>query len=135
MNVFDQEIMARTAMGEARSEGEEGMQAVMWTGHNRFTAKKWFSGLTIAATFMKYEQYDCWMPKDRNFAYITSITPDIGLFKSALLWAQGVIEGTIIDPTLGATHYFDSSIAAPDWTKDATMTKVIGHLTFYKDVA
>ena len=135
MLAFDQEIMARTAMGEARGEGDEAMQAVMWTGYNRFTAKRWFSGLTIAGTFLKKEQYSCWLMSDPNYSYLINITPSIGLFASALQWAAGVIAGMIPDPTLGATHYFDSSIAPPDWTKGATMTKKIGRLTFYKDVA
>ena len=30
MTSFDQEIMARTAMGEARGEGQDGMVAVIW---------------------------------------------------------------------------------------------------------
>lgn len=68
MSYFDQEIMARTAIGEARSEGTDGMQAVMWTGVNRFTTKKWFSGKTIAGTFLKRMQYDCWTPEDPNFS-------------------------------------------------------------------
>jgi N-acetylmuramoyl-L-alanine amidase len=135
MNIFDQEIAARTGMGEARGEGEQAMQAVMWTGVNRFTAKRWYSLQTLAATFLKYEQYDCWMPKDPNFSYITAITPSIGLFAQALQWAEGVIKGTIPDPTQGATHYHDSSITPPEWTKGATKTKAIGRLTFYKDVA
>ncbi len=135
INNFDVEITARTAMGESRGEGEQAMQAVMWTGVNRFNAKRWFSCLTIAATFLRPKQYDCWMPNDPNYSYITAITPSIGLFAEALKWAEGVINGMIPDPTLGATHYHDSSIAPPDWTVGATKTLVAGRLTFYKDVA
>lgn len=134
MTTFDQEIMARTAMGEARSQGQDGMVAVMWTGINRFNAKKWFSGLTIAGTFLKRLQFDCWTPEDVNYAYIVNITEDIGLFHNALLWASQVIAGIIPDPTLEATHYYDDSIAAPEWTKGATLTVKIGRLTFWKDV-
>lgn len=135
MNSFDQQVVARTAIGEARGEGEVAMQAVMWTIVNRFTAKRWFSGHSIAGTALKYEQYDCWMPKDPNYGLIINIGTDIELLTDALGWAEGVITGAIADPTMGATHYFDSSINPPSWTNGATFTTKIGHLTFYKDVA
>lgn len=134
MQNFDQEIMARTAMGEARGEGDIAMQAVMWTGMNRFTAKKWFSGQSIAGTFLKYEQYDCWMPKDPNYALLINITPDIPLLAMALKWAASVITGMVVDPTLGATHYYDDSILPPNWTQNATLTIKIGRLNFFKGV-
>ena len=135
MNNFDQEIMARTAMGEARGLGEDGMVAVMWTIVNRFTAKKWFSGLTLAGTALKRLQFSCWNSADPNYQYLADLTSTIGLFATALQWAENVISGMIPDPTLGATHYFDSSISAPAWTHGATQTVMIGSLTFYKDVA
>lgn len=135
MTTFDQEIMARTAMGEARGEGEQAMQAVMWTGLNRFNAKKWFSAITIAGTFLKRMQYSCWIPEDVNHAYIVNITPDIGLFATALQWADAVIKGMSTDPTLGATHYYDTSIPAPSWTETGELTVQIGKLIFYKNVA
>ena len=126
--------MARTAMGEARGEGQAGMIAVMWTGLNRFDAKKWFSGLTVAGCFLKRLQYDCWTPEDVNYAYVINITDDIGLFRDALTWAGQVLTMGIPDPTDQATHYFDSSIDPPSWTTGATLTAKIGRLTFYKDV-
>ncbi len=133
MSSFDQEIMARTAMGEARGEGPEGMVAVMWCGLNRFNSKKWFSALTIAGAFLKRLQFDCWTSEDVNYAYIINISDDIGMFRNALQWAGQVISGMIPDPTGSATHYYDDSIAAPEWTKGATMTVKIGRLIFWKD--
>ena len=135
MTAFDKDIMARTAMGEARGEGEIAMHAVMWTGMNRYTLKRWFSGATIAGTFLKRMQYDCWTPEDVNYAYIVNITDNIMLFANALRWADMVLQGMIVDPTLGATHYHDSSITPPFWAQKATLTAQIGRLTFYKDVA
>ena len=134
MTTFDQEIMARTAMGEARGEGQDGMVAVMWCGLNRFNAKKWFSAMTIAGTFLKRLQFDCWTPEDVNYAYVINISDDIGLFRNALQWAGQVISGMIPDPTGGATHYFDGSISPPSWALTATQTAKIGRLTFFKDV-
>lgn len=135
MNNFDQEITARTAMGEARGEGDLAMQAVMWSGINRYTAKRWFSGLTIAGTFLKKEQYSCWLQGDANYAYLIDITSAIGLFAHALDMAGSVIAGVTADPTQGATHYYDNSIPPPSWTQGAVQTVQIGRLIFYKDVA
>lgn len=136
MNAFDQEIMARTAIGEARGEMIEGMQAVMWSGMNRFNAKgKWFSMPSIAGTFLKYKQYDCWMPNDQNYSIISNLTVNSGLLISALKWASGVIDGTIPDPTDGATHYYADSIDSPDWVIGATKTVQIGRHIFFKDVS
>lgn len=134
MNLFDQEIMARTAIGEARGEGDQAMQAVMWTILNRFTAKRWFSGQTLAGTALKAQQYDCWMPRDLNYPLIINITDEIGLMVSALQWADAVVKGMIPDPTLGATFYYDDSIAAPAWADTGKFTVKIGRLNFYKDV-
>lgn len=136
MNAFDQEIMARTALGEARGEMIEGMQAVMWTGMNRFNAKKWFSGLTIAGTFLKRMQYDCWTPEDVNYAIIANLTPDVSpVLKNALGWAAAIMSGSIPDPTGGATHYYADSISPPDWVDGGTQTVQIGRHIFFKDVS
>lgn len=135
MNSFDQEIMARTAMGEARGEGDIGMQAVMWTGMNRFTMKKWFSAPTIAGTFLKKSQYDCWLASDPNYFVVTNLSNNSDLYLEALQWAAQVLQGTLHDPTLGATHYYADSIAAPPWTIGATRTIKIGRQSFYKNVA
>lgn len=125
--------MARTAIGEARGEGNAGMQAVMWTGMNRFTAKRWFSGRTIAGTFLKHAQYSCWLHSDVNYPLICEVTPEIGLFADALEWAARIMKGEIADPTQGATHYHAGD--APGWTKGATFTVQIGRHKFYKNVA
>ena len=135
MSYFDQEIMARTAIGEARGEGQDGMQAVMWTGVNRFTTKKWFSGKTIAGTFLKRMQYDCWTPEDVNYAYIVNITEDIGLFRNALVWAGQCLAGMIPDPTNNCTHYYADNIAPPDWAATGEFVIQIGRQRFYRGVA
>lgn len=134
MNSFDQEIMARTAVGEARGEGDIAMQAVLWTILNRFTAKKWFSGQTLAGTALKHLQYSCWNQNDPNYGLITNMSGDIGLLRSAMQWAANISYGMIPDPTLGATHYFADSIEPPNWTATGIFTVKIGRQSFYKDV-
>lgn len=134
MNKFDQEIMARTAVGEARGEGPVGMQAVMWTGLNRFTSKKWFSGLTIAGTFLKPGQFSCWMPHDSNFLLIIDQGAGIPAYDHAMQWAECVLKGSIPDPTKGATHYVNLAIAQPAWIKTGKETIKLGNHTFFTDV-
>lgn len=135
MTTFDQEIMARTAIGEARGEGDIAMQAVMWVGMNRFTAKRWFSAASIAGTLLMKEQFSCWLQGDPNYALITSLGEAAGFMPLALQWASAVLTGMISDPTFGSTHYYDDSIAPPSWVKGATSTVKIGKLNFFKNVA
>lgn len=135
MSLFDREIMGRTALGEARGERDIGMQAVMWSGMNRFTMKRWYSGKTIAGTFLKAEQYDCWMTHDPNYRVIIDMTPDDAKLLMVLTWADGVMKGTLPDPTLGATHYANLAACNPKWVADATQTVIIGRHTFFKNVA
>lgn len=135
MTTFDQEIMARTSIGEARGEGDIAMQAVMWTGMNRFTAKKWFSAASIAGSFLMKEQFSCWLQNDPNYGLISSLSANIGLMPLALQWASAVISGMIPDPTLGATHYYDDSISPPSWVATGIFTVKIGKLNFFKNVA
>src|SRR4029077_14121134 len=116
-------------------EGAEGMQAVMWSGLNRFTSKKWFAGQTIAGTFLKDMQYDCWLPHDPNYALICNVGPGIPPFDEAMQWAAQILSGVLPDPTLGATHYFSDRISAPAWAEGATFTVKIARQSFYKDVA
>jgi N-acetylmuramoyl-L-alanine amidase len=133
VTTFDQEIMARTALGEARGESDVGMQAVMWVGINRFTAKKWFSALSIAGTFLLPLQFSCWNPEDPNRKYIADVTSDISLFEDCLAWADAVIKGTIPDPTLGATHYKRVGSDA-SWAEGKTPVVTIGNHEFYKNI-
>lgn len=43
----DLQILARTLFGEARGEGDEGLEAVACVIINRFNAKKWFTGYDV----------------------------------------------------------------------------------------
>ena len=62
----DLQILARTLFGEARGEGDEGLEAVACVIINRFNAKKWFTGYdvlngkkipSIAQTCLKKAQF------------------------------------------------------------------------------
>lgn len=70
---------------------------------------------------------------DANATKLPIPTSDIA-YGPCLMAAKHVYDGTTADPTLGATHYYDDSIAAPSWTNGATNTMKLGRLNFYKDV-
>ena len=46
-NFDDLQIMARTLWGEARGDGQEGIEAVARVIINRYRAGKWFTGYVV----------------------------------------------------------------------------------------
>lgn len=117
---------------EARGETINAKVGVGWTIKNRLALQGWM-GKTYPAVILKPWQFLSFNVGDPNATKFPMPTSDPS-FSDCLMAAKSVYEGTAPDPTNGATHYFDDSITAPAWTKDATRTVKIGHLTFYKDV-
>ena len=70
----DIDILARTIYGEARGEKTAGKKAVACVIMNRYKAKKWFSGKTIAETCQKPWQFSCWNKNDPNRQKIMNAT-------------------------------------------------------------
>jgi N-acetylmuramoyl-L-alanine amidase len=133
----DADIMARTIMGEARGEPEQGKIAVGWVILNRAKSGKWFGGGgDIFAVCRKPYQFSCWNPGDPNLSVITRARTGDPVFDQCLAAAQKVLNGSIADPTGGATHYFANYISTPAWAKSpANLTVQIGVHKFYKNVS
>jgi N-acetylmuramoyl-L-alanine amidase len=133
----DADIMARTIMGEARGEPEQGKIAVGWTILNRAKSGKWFGGGgDIFAVCRKPYQFSCWNPGDPNLSLITRARTGDPVFDKCLAAAKQVLSGSVADPTGGATHYFANYISAPAWAKSpAKLTIQIGVHKFYKNVS
>jgi len=141
----DIDIAARTVWGEARGEGEAGMQAVAAVLINRaFAAKSFiaakegrkkhplFGEGSLASASLAEWQFSCWNENDPNRDKLIKLgkaDPGYEKAKAAVTWALANP-----DPTEGATHYYANSITAPDWSANATFTKKIGHHLFYKNV-
>lgn len=117
---------------EARGENPQAQLGVAWTIKNRLALQGWM-GKTYPAVILKPFQFSSFNPGDPN-ATKFPITPSDLAFQPCLMAAKAAYDGVGTDPTGGATHYFDSSIAPPDWTQGATQTAKIDHLTFYKGV-
>jgi spore germination cell wall hydrolase CwlJ-like protein len=134
----DRDVLARTIWGEARGEGMAGMIAVGWAIRNRVNDgndKSWW-GEGYAGVCQAPYQFSCWNKNDPNYPYLSGAKP---IPKSEFAKCQAasiaVIDGTMADPTGGATHYYAATMPRPPgWTGAATKTTVIGQHIFFKDV-
>ena len=126
------DTMARTAWGEARSEGTRGMQAVLNVIMNRVKKGGWY-GETPAEVCLKKSQFSCWNKNDPNYPKLLAVTEADKNFHDALGLAEQAYNGMLPDITGGATNYVNlkalSSI--PSWVGKMTKTAQIGSHTFY----
>jgi N-acetylmuramoyl-L-alanine amidase len=133
----DIDVMARTIMGEARGESEQGKIAVGWVILNRAKSGKWFGGNgDIFAVCRKPFQFSCWNIGDPNRPIIINVKASDPDFDKCLTSAKKVLSGSVADPTGEATHYFANYISAPAWAQPpAKLTVKIGVHNFYKNVS
>ena len=141
----DQFILAVTADCEAANQGDDGLVAVLWSIINRQRAGKWYSGKTIAATCVMADAYSSWNTSDTNRVRVLSTGVADPTFFKALTLAGQVLDDLIPDPTLGATHYYATTMIEPGWVTGynadgeqvappATFTVQINQHRFYKGV-
>lgn len=130
--------------GEARGVPILGQIAVACSVRNRVKAGRF--GVDWAGVILRWAAFSCvWETLGgSNFQAVLAcaerrvraVPPDD--VERQLAWiAQGVITGTLhADPTGGATHYYDTSIAPPVWAKaPAHESLVAGRLHFWAGVA
>jgi N-acetylmuramoyl-L-alanine amidase len=133
----DIDILARTMWGEARGLGRDGMAAVGWVVKNRAAKPCWW-GHDIAGVCTKAAQFSCWNASDPNRAKLLAVTAADTGFATALAVADGIVAGSVPDPTNGATHYHTvakpewAAVWPPDWTKSMRQTADDGHHVFYR---
>lgn len=133
------DTLARTIYGEARGEGEYGMQAVANVIMNRFD--KFLSGeITwwgegIIDICLKPKQFSCWNTGDPNLAVIEKVDATNQTFAIALNVAGKAIDGDLEDITNGATSYYADTSPEPYWAKGKTPCAHIGHHLFFEDEA
>lgn len=128
------DILTKTLWAEARGEGHEGMVAVGWVIRNRAAQPGWW-GKCIESVCLKPYQFSCWNADDPNAAYLRG-SKVIPAREYALAHAAAVeaLEGNT-DPTLGATHYYSTSMRKPPkWAASGEKTTQIGRHIFFKDV-
>lgn len=128
-----QDILARTLWGEARGEGESGMEAVACVVLNRAAKPGWW-GRCVASVCLKPWQFSCWNLADPNRDQLRRVTEKDPSFRLARAIAARALAGEIADMTGQATHYHARGII-PGWAEGRRPSAVIGKHIFYNDVA
>jgi len=127
------DVLARTLWGEARGEGEAGMQAVAAVIVNRARRPGWW-GRGISAVCLQPWQFSCWNEGDPNRAALSQVDADDPAFRSALRIARLALAGVLPDPTMGATHYHALGMQ-PRWAAGHAPAATIGRHVFYNSIA
>lgn len=153
----DLQVLAATAWGEARGEGEEGIQAVIAVIANRVAIARnrgryQFGGggckaldgdgvwqtiapASFAAACLMPWQFSAWNANDPNRAKMLELdfdNPD-DVLTQCLDGARQAIIGNLADPTDGATFYKTTVLPWPrDWGAPLPPIAVIGRHSFYK---
>jgi hypothetical protein len=128
-------LLAATAWGEARSEGELGMRAVAHVMVNRIGPR---FGEDLATVILSPKQFSVWNRGDPNRRVVQSLVanparvPDAE-WETAQRVAREVLSGQSADPTNGALFYHTSAIR-PRWSRIGEGRQVIGSHVFYADV-
>jgi len=144
MPMTDADILARTIVGEARGEGQNGMICVANVVMNRTNIAKLYlaqkdkphplfgDGSPASACLAKW-QFSCWNEGDPNKAIIEALGMDKAIFREAIDIAIKAVNGQLTDLTDGATHY--KRIGTPaKWAEGQTPCHIEGHHEFFKGI-
>ncbi|MCE9565861.1 MAG: cell wall hydrolase [Planctomycetes bacterium] len=144
MTDHDIDIIARTICGEARGEGQSGMEdvaCVIMTRTNiakQYLAKhdkphSLFGDGSPASACLRPYQFSCWNKGEPNRAIIEALGPEKAIFRQAMNIAQDAAAGKLHDRTRGATHY--KVIGSPaNWAVGRTPCFTEGRHEFYNDI-
>lgn len=131
----DQEIVARTAWGEARGIGSDGMRATINTGQNRVASGVHWWGTTLRSVLIHPWQYSCWNHNDPNRSKLLSVTAADAEFAIALELAAHALAGVLVDITNGADSYYASSMPTPPkWAEGLSPCFEIGNQLYFQTV-
>ena len=123
------DLLARTMWGEARGEGQTGMQAVANVVMNRVKKGGWW-GATVQDVVLKKWQFSTWNENDPNRKKALDVTTSDSNFWTAKKLAALAYNGQLDDITNGATNYHAKNVS-PAWTDKMTKTATIGNHIFY----
>jgi len=131
------DTLARTLWGEARGEREveRSMRAVAAVVLNR-RKRQTYWGKSIVEVCRKPWQFSCWNRNDPNLPLIMNVTAKDRIFAQALaIAAEAAGPDTFSDETIGATHYYSTSMAnPPSWARGHTPSKTIGRHLFFNNI-
>lgn len=142
------DVLALTLDGEGRSENIAGRAAIAHTVATRSRER----GISIADACLQKLQYSCWWPAGGKDNYLRQMRlaewavgrsgeipqPAIRVkFRESQFIAAAVMQGQILDPTDGATHYMTTALwhgNPPSWARTAQVSAVLGNHVFFKGV-
>lgn len=109
-------LLARMIYGEARSCSDRERIAVGYTVLNRINDGKRWNGETIHEVILEPDQYHSFREDNANRPKMMNPHAyEFGEFLECLDVARGVIGGSYVDPTNGATHFNKPGSRKPKW--------------------
>jgi spore germination cell wall hydrolase CwlJ-like protein len=130
-NLEDRDYLIRTVAFEAPNEPAIGKAAVAHVVLNRKKSGRW--GDEIKKIVTQPWQFEPWMTRRKE---IEELSPNDPRYRKAARITDGVLDGDIPDPTVGATHFLNAAIvrqrrggSLPRWAQGEGL--VIGRHTFY----
>jgi len=145
-------VLGLTLDAEGRSEPLQGRAAIAWTVRNRREKYQPDLDKSYPEVCLRRLQYSCWWEVggtpnfERTMLMAESIYGDpkaiisnwakAGL-KESMFVAQGVIQGVILDPVKGATHYLTRQLfdtRPPSWAVHDKVVAEIGNHVFLAGV-
>lgn len=132
-SLSDQEIVARTAWGEARSLGRDGMQATINTLQNRVASGVHWWGTSLRSCALRPYQYSCWLAADPNRPKLLAVAETDPEFIIAIDLAADAIFGNLPDIVSGADSYYALSLPTPPkWSEGLKPVATIGNQVYFK---
>jgi spore germination cell wall hydrolase CwlJ-like protein len=127
--IWEYYLLALCVYRESRGEGYLAQAGVAFVVLNRVKVQGWW-GKTISEVIgWPYQFSSMGSPGDRQLMNWPAIA-DLS-WKRTLEVVEDVLNGAP-DPTRGATHFYDDSIAQPEWAKTGEFKVRLGRLNFYK---
>lgn len=134
MSPAERDLLARTILGEAALEPDEGKAAVVYSVLNRKNQGGY--GNSIEEILNKPKQYESWNTKGKQLMGFAQDDPS---YKKAMTIVNDIADGKLEDPTGGATHFANVDIvkqrnnkSAMKWINGMSDQKAIGNHTFGK---
>lgn len=140
----DPDTVARTLYGEARGEGNQGLQAVANVIANRAQVAAHFVDAhqknhplfgdgTLASACRVPWQFSCWNVADPNCWAIHDVDDSDPIFVMCLTIAQAAVDGQLPDLTSGALYYKVIGSYAK-WAEGKTPCFTYGKHEFYNNI-
>jgi len=123
-------LLAKTIWGEARNQGDIGMEAVCHVILNRVGQRETWS--TVEQVVLSPKQFSVWNEYDVNYGKLREDISHKKEFKKALQIAQKCLYDDGEDITNGSNHYHAKRVQ-PAWASKMDKIITIGDHIFYKE--